>query len=58
MPYADAGFSYGDHGAGFEILMTLFEHADQNIGELLPFSPSMRTRTTDGPAAPEMANWA
>ena len=39
MSYADAGFSYGDHGAGFEVLTTLFQHADQKIRELFRFQP-------------------
>jgi len=38
-PYANAGFSCSDHGAGFEVLMTLFQHADQKIRELFGFQP-------------------
>ena len=39
MSYPNAGFSYGDHRAGFELITTLFQHADQKIRELFGFQP-------------------
>ncbi len=49
MSYADAGFSYGDHGAVFEVLTTLFQHADQKIRELFGFQPFDADANHGGP---------
>jgi len=49
MSYADAGFSYGDHGAGFEVLTTLFQHADQKIRELFGLQPLDADANHGGP---------
>ena len=49
MPYADVGFSYGDHGAGFEVRTTLFQHADQKIRELFGFQPLDADANHEGP---------
>ena len=49
MSYADAGSSHGDHGAGFKVLTTLFQHVDQKIRELFGFQPFDADANHGGP---------